>query len=309
MKPICTLVLIFYSLISFAQTNKTTAPTTQYADSLFTKSNWQAAINAYEAVLKTDTGNVRLWYNVAQAYQQVNQYNKAIDAYNKSLSNKNIAMPRGIIRSNQAKIYSLTKDSTKALNLLTTMIGNGYSNSPDMKKAPEYAFVRQTARFKALTEKARLNAYPCISNPQNHEFDFWIGEWDVYQTNTNYQVGKEKVEQAAGQCMIIENWIDITQPNDGKSMNFINPKTQKWEQVWMGSGGVYLNYYNGVYKDGAMRFESDATDKAGNKTLFHFTFFNQGPKQLRQLLEQSVDGGINWTIVYDLTYKRIVKKA
>ncbi|RWY47854.1 hypothetical protein [Mucilaginibacter gilvus] len=48
-----------------------------------------------------------------------------------------------------------------------------------------------------------------------------------------------------------------------------------------------FNIYTILFFDGEIRFESDATDKAGNKTLFHFTFFNQGQLQLRQLLEQS----------------------
>lgn len=34
------------------------------------------------------------------------------------------------------------------------------------------------------------------------------------------------------------------------------------------------------------------------------TFFNQGPDQVRQLGEQSVDGGKTWTTSYDLVYRR-----
>jgi hypothetical protein len=34
------------------------------------------------------------------------------------------------------------------------------------------------------------------------------------------------------------------------------------------------------------------------------TFFNQGKDQVRQLGEQSTDGGQTWTVSYDLTYRR-----
>ena len=91
-------------------------------------------------------------------------------------------------------------------------------------------------------------------------------------------------------------------------MNFIDPKTNKWEQVWVGSNGggnQVGRFVNGEYKDGVMRFDFETTDAQNNKLLGRFSFFNQGPEQVRQLNETSADGGKTWTIVYDFTYKRI----
>ena len=35
------------------------------------------------------------------------------------------------------------------------------------------------------------------------------------------------------------------------------------------------------------------------------TFFDQGPDALRQLSEQSEDGGATWSVEYDLRYRRL----
>src|SRR4051794_3063374 len=105
--------------------------------------------------------------------------------------------------------------------------------------------------------------------------------------------------------MILENWTSAGAPFNGKSMNFVDQKTGKWEQVWVGSGGGGANIFvNGEYHDSAMRFDFEQTDKQGNKLTGRFTFFNQGPNQVRQLNETSANGGKTWNTVYDLTYKR-----
>ena len=90
-------------------------------------------------------------------------------------------------------------------------------------------------------------------------------------------------------------------------MNFINPQNKKWEQVWVGSGGPPNHvgrFYNGEYRDDAMRFDFEQTSPTGQKLTGRFTFFNQGPDQVRQLNEVSSDGGTTWSVNYDLTYKR-----
>jgi len=274
-------------------------------DSLFEKSDWKKAIKAYEDALQIDNLNGTVWYRLGQAYENEKMYEQAIDAYKKGLEFKSALIPPVFMRTRLAKTYAISGDSTKSLDLLTDMVNNGgYGNYPDLDSSPEFKWMRSNPRFSGIVAKATTNAYPCISNPQNREFDFWVGEWNVFRRGTNYQVGKEKVEKASGGCLVIENWTAIGYPNEGKSMNFISPKTSKWEQVWMGSGGQYLNYYNGQYSDGAMRYEGDGLDKAGKKILFHLTYFNEGPNNLRQLLEQSLDEGKTWNTLYDFEYER-----
>jgi hypothetical protein len=166
-----------------------------------------------------------------------------------------------------------------------------------------YSFAQSNA------SNANNNAMPCMNDKHSREFDFWLGDWDVFKRGTDQKVGDSKIEIASDGCMILENWV-ATGPvaHNGKSMNYVNPQTGKWEQLWIGSGGININnpqkFVNGVYTDGAMRFEFKATDKNGKKQLGRFIFFNEGADQVRQFNEISSDEGKTWTTVYDFTYKR-----
>jgi hypothetical protein len=105
--------------------------------------------------------------------------------------------------------------------------------------------------------------------------------------------------------MILENWTANGSPGNGKSMNFVDAKSGKWEQVWVGSSGGGANIFvNGEYRDSAMHFDFEQTDAKGNKLVGRFIFFNQGKNQVRQLNETSADGGKTWNTVYDFTYLR-----
>lgn len=304
MKIINLFAFCFYSMFGFSQNSDASKIPTHAADSLFSASNWKDAITKYQESLIIDSSNGRVWYRLGAAYQNSNQYGKAIEAYQQSLLQKNNVIPAIFIKSDLAKAYSLYKDSSKALELLSSMVSSGYANFPDLISSSEYDFLRQTARFKSIVVMAKANAYPCLNNPHNREFDFWVGEWNVFQTGTDFLVGKSRIENTLGGCLILENWTAMGNPAEGKSMNFLNPKTAKWEQHYMSISGVSQNYYNGEYKETAMRYDGDGVDKVGNKLLFHLTYFNEGPNQVRQVLERSADSGKTWTTLYDFTYKR-----
>ncbi len=274
------------------------------ADSLFSAGKWKASSIAYQDALKTGGGDGRLWYRLGASYQAQKKYDEAINACQNSLEVKSTIIPPVFVRSSLAKTYSLNKDSARAFALLADMLANGYANFQDLSSAKEYAWLKTTPQFKAIMAKATLNAYPCNGNPANREFDFWIGKWKVYQTGTDYQVGTSLIQNAVAGCLILENWTAAGNPDEGKSMNFFNSKKGRWEQHYISIAGVSQYYYNGEYKDGAMRYDGDGQDKSGNKMRFHLTYFNQSHDQVRQLLEQSLDRGKTWVTMYDFTYKK-----
>jgi tetratricopeptide (TPR) repeat protein len=274
------------------------------ADSLYEIRNWREAAKAYEVGLKMNDKDGYSWYFLGKSYDALKMYTKATKAYEKSIEFPPPTIPRQFLFVAVAKSHSLNKDSTSALNIISDMVNNGnYGNFIDLDSSAAFKWLHKNPRFISLLKKATTNAYPCLENPRNHEFDFWIGDWDVYITGTGYLAGRQKIEKVSGGCLILENWTEMKYPGEGKSMNFIN-KSGKWEQVWMGSTGTPVHYYNGEYIDGAMRFEGDNVDNAGNKLLFRLIFYNLSKDSIRQFLEQSKDEGKTWNSYYDYTYKR-----
>jgi hypothetical protein len=133
------------------------------------------------------------------------------------------------------------------------------------------------------------------------QFDFWIGEWDVFNPQGRHD-GTSVVQSVSGGCGILENWTDSF-GDTGKSINFYDTEAKKWFQYWIGQNGGPLRY-SGEYRDRAIRYEGEVTGKNGNKVPARLTFFNIDANTVRQLAENSLDGGKTWTTLYDYKYVR-----
>lgn len=263
---------------------------------------------AYEKILKSEPGTALSWNRLAFAYHNLSNYDKALENYQKSVTLKPASALETIIQSRMMRAYAVKGELGKSFASLDRALALGYTNLCELDEHKELANIRKDSRFKDYRQRAYLNAYPCMGNAQARQFDFWVGEWDAYVTGTNNLAGHSKIEMASGGCMILENWTSVGGPYNGKSMNFVDPASGKWKQVWVGSNGLNVSEFtNGEYREDAMRFECEITNPQGAKSLVHFYFFNQGPDQVRQFHETSSDGGKTWVTTYDFTYKR--KKA
>jgi hypothetical protein len=305
------ILLLLTTISSFAQGSKKNVQkfSVKEADSLFSIGSWTSAIPVYENVLKSNGENALAWNRLGFCYYNIGAHDKAVEAYMTSLQ-KN--PPKGLeatVRARLARIQSIRNQKEEAFASLDKAVAAGYVNLTELKSLNDFQNIRNDARFEKLLTAVTNNAFPCMGNQQAREFDFWIGEWDVYPNGSSQLVGDSKIEVASGGCMILENWTALGPvPNTGKSMNYVNTNTGKWEQLWIGSGGMNINnpqkFVNGVYNDGAMRFDFEQSNPQGQKQIGRFIFFNQGPDQVRQFNEVSSDGGKTWTTSYDFIYKR-----
>ncbi len=286
-------------------------PTTKIPDSLFSAQQWKAAIPLYESAIKSGVNNALTWNRLGYCYHNVGQIAMAIKDYQTSLENKPTAFLQQIVQTRLARAYSLKNEMDKSFGSLDKAVSLGYNNTTELETHSDFTNLRKDSRFENTKKLAYANAFPCQKDAHTKEFDFWLGEWDVYARGTATLVGKSKIESASGGCMVLENWTAVgSQPHNGKSMNYVDPITNKWIQVWVGSSGIntlnITRFYDGEYKDGAMRFVFDR-EVNGTKMIGRFIFFNEGPNQVRQFNETSSDGGKTWTTSYDFTYKRVGK--
>ncbi|KAA9040751.1 tetratricopeptide repeat protein [Ginsengibacter hankyongi] len=294
-------ILLFFSCAVKAQPSQ---PLIAKADTFYAKQDWRAAAKAYENAFANGETQTALTCNkLGFSYFNLGQYGLAIKNLELSLTKNPLPSGLSIIHSRLARAYAANSEKDKALEQLDSAIAHGYSNVPEIETSKEYDKIRNDTTFKNLVSQATDKLYPCLHNAHAREFDFWIGDWDVYPTGGNQIVGSSKIEMEASGCFILENWTAIGYPNTGKSMNFVDPVTNKWKQVWVGSGGAVTEYVNGVYKDSVMQFESSSATPKGTMKI-RFRFFNQGTDQVRQFQEYSMDDGKTWNVSYDLTYIR-----
>ena len=107
---------------------------------------------------------------------------------------------------------------------------------------------------------------PC-SSAGYHQFDFWLGDWEVTDPDGNFQ-GTNSITREDGGCLLVERWISAN-GNTGQSYNYYNPLSDEWRQVWVNAGGI-IDYTGGLTETGSMRLEGTITPQAGTGS-FPFT--------------------------------------
>ena len=146
---------------------------------------------------------------------------------------------------------------------------------------------------------------PCTS-PEHHQFDFWIGEWEV-RDPAGKIAGHNRIEPIA--CGLQEHWSDAD-GSTGTSLNAYNAATKQWHQTWVGGGGGVLQLDGGLV-DGRMVLKG-RTATAKGPVLDRIIWSPegrdaQGRAKVRQLWDQSADEGKTWTVVFDGMYTRTGK--
>lgn len=281
-------------------------PLSRSADSLFFNMKYEAAIRQYLAFIKDNDNAPPVSYaRLAFCCHFNGNYNDALKYYDKTIEKKPANALKSQLYSRMAMTYSMLKNKQKALEYLDSAMNNGYFNSYEMENFRDYAFIRNETKFKVAYDTAYNRSFPCKTTPHARDFDFWIGEWDVYNNSyPNHRVGSSVIQNVSGECTILENWQSWNNPFSGKSQNWYDPNTGKWTQLWIGSGGGHQYFTDGEYKDGTMRFKAMAPGANGVLQPGNFIFYNLGPDKVRQYYEQSADSGKTFQPVYDFIYIR-----
>lgn len=142
----------------------------------------------------------------------------------------------------------------------------------------------------------------CFSQTGKYQdFDFWIGEWNVYKHNTDKIVGKSKIERIIDGKAIKETYHSTTSSYQGTSLNKYNPRTDQWEQFWVDNTGLTL-HITGNLENKAMVLQNKVPSDKGT-LLNKIKWQKNKDGTVRQTWYQSTDEGKNWTIVFDGDYK------
>ena len=267
------------------------------ADQLFRAQKFNEAAIAYAEVTKEDPNNAAAWYQLGMSRLALRQFAPAIEALQKNISLKN----NPVAMYNVACAYARLGQNEKAFEWLKKADANQLPPSLNIAADDDLAGLRADARFVELANARERKRRPCLYSAEARQFDFWIGEWDVFNPQ-GQKAGTSVIQQVAEGCGILENWTDRF-GSTGKSLNFYDSISQKWNQSWIGPMGGATRYA-GTYRDGAMRFEAEPVATNGVNTIRRLTFFNLDANTVRQFAEQSTDDGKSWTVSYDFKYVR-----
>lgn len=271
------------------------------ANAAYQDKNWEKSEPLYEQLVQAHPESFRYWYRLGVCRRKRQEYEKAIEAFQKAQA---LGTPPPVVGYDMAATYATMGQPEKALERLTEAVKQGYAQPDQMSSDPDLQAIRQDPRFLGLLEQAKRNQTPCAYIPENRQFDFWLGDWDVVTTKESASVGTSHIEKAVGDCVIWENWTSLGTGYTGKSYNIYNADLKRWEQFWVDNAGGLMHFY-GALKDQVMDFYTDEIPQSdGTKLKRHLQFFNLGADKVRQFSQGSTDGGTTWKVEYDFTYNR-----
>jgi tetratricopeptide (TPR) repeat protein len=280
----------------YAQAVPSPSPKMSAASELFKQRKFQEAATAFGEVLKDEPENGRAWYLLGMSLHSLGKYEPAIAAFEKNVAL--VGNPNAMY--NIACGYARLGQTDKAFEWLEKALNGGVAPYVNLATDADLETLRQDARFKKMSELAERKKKPCMFLAEARQFDFWVGDWEVFNP-AGQKVGTNTIQMFAGGCGVLENWTNAV-GGDGKSINYYDASAGKWYQYWIGIDGGALRYA-GNFKDNAMRFEGE-TSANGKKTLNKLTFFKLDENTVRQLAESSTDDGKTWSVNYDFKYVR-----
>ena len=271
------------------------------ANGAYEAKDWERAAKLYEELSKEmTTPPPRVWLRLGAAMRSLGRYEEALAAFEKAgQSGAGLFGEYG-----KAAVYVALNQPEKAFASLDKAVQQGYADPDALTSDPDLSVLRNDPRFARIIEQAKKNQRPCAYTPENRQFDFWLGEWNVSTTQGAVPSGNSKIELILEDCVVQENWKSLNSPYAGKSYNIYNASLKRWEQYWVDNVGGNIFFYGGL-KDGVMDYWTDDLPQPdGTKLKRHLQFFKLGPDSVRQFSQGSSDGGKSWQVEYDFTYIR-----
>lgn len=133
------------------------------------------------------------------------------------------------------------------------------------------------------------------------QFDFWVGEWDVFPSGAEKPVASSTIERLYNGCAIRENWQPFS-GNSGGSLSNYDPKTGQWHQRWIGSSPGLVDFVGG-FSDGKMILTGNWPTPSAPHQLVRMTYSKLDDGSVRQFGEASLDHGLTWATSFDFIYR------
>jgi len=267
------------------------------AGEAYQKGDWKKAREVYDAITKREPESARGWYRLGVSDAKLGRRKEAIAAY---LRAESIGQ-NPVVRYSLACAYAQEGDSAQAFLWLEKSVGGGFRGLDQIRQDPDLVSLRGSSHYAGLVQRVEWNQRPCAHATVNRALDFWVGDWDVRSAEGTV-VGRNSITVENGDCWIHEHWVGGL-GGAGESFNYFNSTTRKWHQTWVDDQGQIAEF-DGDFRDGAMRLEGYRQGVGTDRIPARLTLTPLQDGTVRQLGENSTDGGKTWTVLYDFIYAR-----
>ncbi len=135
------------------------------------------------------------------------------------------------------------------------------------------------------------------------QFDFWAGDWDVFDVGTPTKVAHARVDLILDGCVLREDYQGAD-GHQGKSFSIYDVSRKVWHQSWVTNRGELL-MIDGRFEGGAMVLTGE--DRAKGALVRGEWKPENG--NVRETAVTSINGGKTWTPWFDLVFRRSADAA
>lgn len=135
-----------------------------------------------------------------------------------------------------------------------------------------------------------------------HQFDFWIGSWQV-RNEKDHSMGTNVISPIVGGCALHEQWT--AEGEVGESFSIYDPTTGHWHQTWVDNKAHLWMIDGGMVGNSMVMTRTSAAKTNARAVVLHRWMWTPSDKDhVRQLYDVSSDGGKTWKTAFDGRYVR-----
>lgn len=137
------------------------------------------------------------------------------------------------------------------------------------------------------------------SAAEYRQFDFWIGDWDAFDTDDPGKVvARNQVDSILDGCVVREDYRSAS-GSEGQSFSIYDASRKVWHQTWVTNRGVLL-VIEGTFQNGEMVLNGADPAKGGQIVRGEWKPVEGGVEERATL---SSDGGKTWKPWFDITFR------
>lgn len=154
---------------------------------------------------------------------------------------------------------------------------------------------------------AATSAGTACAHPESRQFDFWVGNWEVYDRAAPQQVvAHVDVERILGGCVLHERYSDVNGLK-GESFSIYDATRKVWHQSWVTNRGQLLTVEG--HRHGKTVTLRGVEIRNGAKFVTQVSWAPLGDGSVREWSARSPDGGKTWQPWFDLIFRPATASA
>ncbi len=142
---------------------------------------------------------------------------------------------------------------------------------------------------------ADTSAPPCAASA-HREFDFWIGDWEVFDAGNPVKIAHARIDPILGGCVLREDY-QAADGHAGQSFTIYDSSRSVWHQTWVTNGGTFLAI-EGKFENGEIMLSG--RNQQGEIVRGTWKPVNG---EVREVAVKSADGGKTWFPWFDIVFR------